>query len=328
MPASAAPRAAVARAESAHRRMRRLRRALQHRIELLLVLLVRGVDRLLGRRMTEWGVTRLGRFAYRPLGIRARVVEEQLRQAFPERDEGWIRRTAAAAYGHVAREGLTLLRVSRLEREQVLALTHVDEGVDAMKEAVAAGTGAILVTGHFGNWEIGGAAIAARGIPLDVVARRQSNPLFDRLINAARERLGMRIIQRRDATRQLLRTLREGRVLALVADQDARRAGVFVPFLGRPASTFRGPAVLALRSSAPVFIGTARRRPDGHYDVRVRPIPRPSGDDPERLVLELTAAHTAALEAAVRDAPEQYFWHHRRWKTAPPAAERARSGEV
>ncbi len=306
---------------------RRFRRSLQHRIEYALVLLARWLDRVLGRRAMEWAVTRLGRFAYRPLGIRAAVVDEQLRRAFPERDAAWLHRTAAAAYGHVAREGLALLRASRLSRDEVLALTDVDDGIEAMRQAVEAGTGAIVVAGHFGNWEIGGAAVAARGIPLDVVARRQSNPLFDRLINAARERLGMRVIERWEATRKSLRTLREGRVLALVADQDARAAGVFVPFMGRPASTFRGPAVLAQRSGAPVFIGTARRLPDGRYDVRLRKIPRPPFDDPEAEVVALTAAHVAALEAAVRGAPEQYFWHHRRWKTAPPA-ERAHGRQV
>ena len=287
----------------------------RHRVEYAAVRLARLMDRILGPGLSATIASGLGRLAYRTIGIRRDVVEDQLRLAFPDRDEAWIRRVASDAYAHLAREGLSMLRLSRLGREDVLAVTEVEEGLEELRTAVAAGTGAVLVTGHFGNWEIGGAALAARGIPLDVVARRQANPLFDRLINRARERLGMRVVERGRATRESLRGLRQGHVVALVADQDARSAGIFVPFFGRPASTFRGPAVLALRSGAPLFIGTAVRQPDGRYRVRVRPITIPGTEDPEAQVRELTAAHVAALEAAVREQPEQYFWHHRRWKT-------------
>lgn len=272
---------------------------------------------MLGARLAGRLAAALGRLAYRPLGIRAAVVEDQLRRAFPERDAAWVRRTASASYAHLGREAMSMLRLSRLTADDVRAVTQLDEGFEELRAAVEAGAGAIMVTGHFGNWEIGGAALAARGIPLDVVARRQANPLTDRLINAARERLGMRVIATGDATRGSLRSLRAGRVLALVADQDARQAGIFIPFLGRPASTFRGPALLALRSGAPVFIGTAVRTPDGTYRVRIRRIEWPEADDPESRLRALTAAHVAALEAAVRERPDQYLWHHRRWKTRP-----------
>src|SRR5438132_1504356 len=114
--------------------------------------------------------------------------------------------------------------------------------------AVAAGTGAVLATAHFGNWEVAGAALTARGVPLDVVVQRQANPLFNAAIERDRERMGMRIIERGRAPREALTSLRAGRVVAFVSDQDARRAGVFVPFFGRLASTHRGPALMALRT--------------------------------------------------------------------------------
>ena len=298
----------------------------QHRLEFALIRLARWLDRRLGAARAEAMAAALGRLVYRRLRIRADVVEEQLRRAFPDRDEAWVRATAAASYAHLGREGMSMLRLSRQGREDVIAATDV-EGLEAMRAAVEAGTGAVLVTGHFGNWEIGGAALTARGIPLDVVAQRQANPLFDGLINQARERLGMTVIRRGNATKEALRTLRAGRVIALVADQDARGAGLFVPFMGRPASTHRGPALLALRSGAPVFIGTAVRRPDGGYRVRVTPIPVPDVQDPDARLLALTREHVAALEAAVREEPGQYLWQHRRWKTAPPAGGPGNGGE-
>lgn len=292
-------------------------RAVRHRLEYLAVRVAQGLERMLGQRLAGAIMAGAGRLAYRPLGVRRGVVEAHLRQAFPDRDEHWIRRTAAASYAHLGREGMSLLRLYRLGPEDVVRATRV-EGLESLRSAVEEGTGAVVVTGHFGNWEIGGAAVAARGVPLDVVVQRQANPLFDDLINRARERLGMRVIERGRATREALHSLRRGRVVAFVADQDARGAGIFVPFLGRPASTFRGPAVLALRSGAPVFIGTAVRDQAGIHVVRLRPIPAPGPGDPEARAVELTAAHARALEEVVRARPEQYFWHHRRWKTAPP----------
>lgn len=294
-------------------------RRLRHLAEYGLILFVRGLDRALGAGLMDRLAGRLGRLAYRPLGIRADVVEAHLRQAFPDRDDGWVRSTAAESYAHLGREGLSLLRLSRIGRDEILATTRIGPELDELRAATAAGSGAVVATGHLGNWEVAGAAIAARGVPLDAVAQRQANPYFDRLINRARARLGIRVIPRVGATGRALAALREGRVVALVADQDARTVGVFVPFLGRPASTHRGAAVLALRSGAPLFMGVMTRQPDGTYDARVRRIPIPSEGAFDERVRAVTAAFTRALEQEVRAHPEQYFWHHRRWKTAPPA---------
>ena len=214
-----------------------------------------------------------------------------------------------------------LIRLSRLGEEAVREATEVVGDIDQLEAAMDTGGGAVLVTGHFGNWELCGAALAVRGIPLDAVARPQANPLTDRLINDARARFGMNVIPMAGATKHSLRALLAGRAVGLVADQDARDRGLFVPFFGRPASTFRGPAVLALRTGAPVFLITAVRDGD-RYTVRVRRIPVPEAvDEPER---ELTAAISAALEAAIRERPGQYLWQHRRWKTAAPGDGTAR----
>jgi Kdo2-lipid IVA lauroyltransferase/acyltransferase len=298
------------------RRARRARAG--HLVQYGLIRLARGLDRLLGPRRAGGLAAALGRLAYRPLGIRADVVETHLRQAFPDRDASWVRRTAAASYAHLGREGLALLRLSRLGRDDIMAVTRMPPELEDLRAAVAAGTGAILATGHLGNWEVAGAALAARGIPVDAVAQRQANPYFDRLINDTRSRLGIRVITRSGAPRAALRSLAESRVVALLPDQDAGSVGVFVPFLGRPASTHRGAAVLALRSRAPLFMGVMTRRPDGIYETRIQRIPVPAEGEFDDRVRTITAAFTRALEAEVRAHPEQYFWHHRRWKTTPP----------
>ena len=112
--------------------------------------------------------------------------------------------------------------------------------------------------------------------------------------------------------------IRSGVSVALVADQDARNRGIFVPFLGRPASTFRGPARLALETGAPLFFGAAIREGDGYRAV-VEPVStRRDGPDAER---DLTRAWVERLDYRVRLSPEQYFWFHRRWKTIPEVTE-------
>jgi KDO2-lipid IV(A) lauroyltransferase len=283
-----------------------------------------------GRRMGDGAAARfgafLGRLGYRPLRIRRRIAEDHLRAAFPDRDERWVRRTAAAAYAHLGREALATLRMVGRSTEQILARTSV-ESLEPLEQAVRAGRGVVLVAGHLGNWEIGAAALAARGVPIDVVAQRQSNPLFDRAIVRARERLGIGVIERSRAPRLALRALRAGRAVAFASDQNGGRAGVFIPFFGRLASTHRGAAVMALRTGAPMFLVLPLRARDGGYLVRLHEIRADRGGDADAAVHRLTAAFTAALEAAIRAAPDQYLWLHRRWKTRPPE-ERMPGGTV
>jgi KDO2-lipid IV(A) lauroyltransferase len=168
-----------------------------------------------------------------------------------------------------------------------------------------------------------GALVVARGIPMDVIAQRQRNPLFDLDITANRERLGMAVIERREALKKCLRTLRNGGVVGIVGDQNIRRGGVFVDFLGRPAATAKGAALFAVRTGAPLFVGVAKRRSGfpQRYRGTVRQIEFETTGDLEEDVFRLTKAHTEYLEERVREAPEQYFWQHRRWKTQPPEGE-------
>jgi Kdo2-lipid IVA lauroyltransferase/acyltransferase len=304
----------------------RRRPGARHRAEFLLLTTAAVAGRVVGAAAAARIGAALGGLAFRPVGLRRGLVEGHLRQAFPDRPAAWVSATARAAYRHIGREAIGLLRLIRTGPREVLEATTV-EGLEAFAAAVAEGRGVVLVTGHLGNWEIGGAALAVRGIPLHAVAQPQENPLFDRALGAMRERLGMRVIDRRRATPLALRALRAGRVVAFVADQDARGHGAFVPFFGRLASTHRGPALLALRTGAPVFLGTALREPGGRYRIRLDRIPLEPAPPDGDAVRAITAAFTARLEAAARQAPEQYFWFHKRWKTRP-AEEQPAPGKV
>src|SRR5690606_5007859 len=119
---------------------------------------------------------------------------------------------------------------------------------------------------------------------------------------------------------QALQALRAGRSVAFAADQHAGRSGLWVPFFGRPASTYRGPATLALRTGAAMFLSLPLRMPDGPDEITLEPIPVPPTGEMDADVLRLTRTFTSRLEAAVRANPEQYVWQHRRWRTPPPGA--------
>ncbi len=185
----------------------------------------------------------------------------------------------------------------------------------------------ILLSGHFGNWEMSVASFGLFGFPMGVVARALDNPWLDAWFRRFRESTGHVMIDKRGGGPEMVGRLERNEHLALLADQDAGRKGVFVDFFGRPASTFKSIALLALQHDALICVGYAFRQPDSLLknrwvrfevgceavldaaDYRSRPDP----------VRELTQDYTSALERAIRLAPEQYFWVHRRWKTVPSA---------
>lgn len=279
---------------------------------------VAALDRLSIRRagrIGEW----IGGLGYRPLGIRRAVVERQVRAAFPGLSESEVLRIARASYEHLGRTSIEAALISALSPDQVRAMFEGVEGADALAAARAEGKGVLLVSGHLGNWELAGAFVAASGVPIEAVARGMENPLFDRYITRTRHDLGMTVIHDADAVRRVPRAMREGKAVAMLVDQGAvGLASTWVPFFGRYAKTPRGPAVFALRLGAPVVFATALRQPNGKYVMYYERIPvQPTGEreaDVDRIVMD----YTATLERWIRRAPEQYFWHHRRWKHQRP----------
>jgi Kdo2-lipid IVA lauroyltransferase/acyltransferase len=279
---------------------------------------VAALDRLSIRRagrIGEW----LGALGYRPLGIRRAVVERQVRAAFSGLAEPEVLRIARASYEHLGRTSIEAALLAGYSPAQVRAMFEGVDNQEALTAALAEGKGVLLVSGHLGNWELAGAFVAASGVPIEAVARGMENPLFDRYITRTREDLGMVVVHDADAVRRVPRAMREGKAVAMLVDQGAAGlASSWVPFFGRYAKTPRGPAVFALRLGAPVVFATALRQPSGKYVMHYERVPvHPTGDR-EADVDRIVADYTATLERWIRRAPEQYFWHHRRWKHQRP----------
>lgn len=262
---------------------------------------------------------KLGALGYRPLGIRKRVVERQIAAAFPAMSQEEVIELARASYEHLGRSAIETALLNSLGRDGIQRLVETVDGWELIEEVMAARKGAVLVTGHIGNWELAGAYVAARGIPLDAIVRGMANPLFDAYLNHTREEIGITVVHDSEAVRRTPRSLRGGRAVAFVADQGVLGlASTFVPFFGRPAKTPRGAAVFALRFDVPVLFVVALRKPNGCYRLVVERIETDKTGDKDRDVDAIVARYTEHLERWVRVVPAQYFWQHRRWRRQPP----------
>lgn len=263
----------------------------------------------------------LGALVWRRGLYRREVVRDNLRRAFAgEMDDAQRDAVAAAFFRHLGLNLMEFLLLGRLGREQLRAWVDI-EGLEHYREAAAHGRGVLLVTGHFGNWELLAARLGAEGIPVTFLAKSQSNVRTDRLLNATRARAGVRTLRAGGPLKEMVVALRRGEVIGLAADQDAGPDGCFAPFLGAPASFYRGAGYFGWKLQAPVVSAVIFRLPDGRHRLELGPPYEadPSWDEAEA-VRRLTETYAQRLEAAVRREPAQYFWTHRRWKTKPPAA--------
>ena len=293
---------------------------LQHRLEYAAIrVVVFALGRLplgAGSQVGAW----LGRLGYR-LGIRARVVETQIRFAFPDLDARAVTALARESYENLGRTSLEAALMEQRTPADLLALFDRVDGWEHIDDALRGGQGALLVTGHLGNWELGGSYIAARGVRVDAIARHMSNRLFERYLTRVRERFGVRVVFDERAVRQTPRSVRENRIVGFLADQGvAGLASTYVPFFARMAKTPRGPAVFALKMKVPVIFVVAVREPSGRYRLVVESIGVVDTGDREADTVALVAHYTARLEHWVRQYPGQYFWQHRRWKYQPDGA--------
>lgn len=291
-------------------------RTLRHGVEALAFrILVRGVRGVSRRRALALG-TWIGGFAF-DRGIRRRVaVENVTARIGPDTTQEAIR-IARESYRTTGRTFMDLLRADLLSDRELWSI--VDRDKMRPIEAVASeGCGGVLVSGHFGNWELLVLAARRLGIPLAILAGDQSNAAVDRAVRKLRARAGITSLSVRSGLRDAVQIMRDGGFIATLMDQDARRKGVFADFLGTPASSHTGVLSLAMRAGAPVLFGVL---PDSngtlvpHFSEVWRPDPARSQEENLRHGVE---SYNRFLEGHVRAAPENYFWVHRRWKTRPP----------
>ncbi len=257
----------------------------------------------------------IGSAAYHLAGSRRRVALENLGHAFPELTEESRRRIAKGAFRNYGIALVELLWFPNLTDTLLRTLVTI-RNPEVIAQGNAKGKGMIMLSGHFGNWELialGAAYIS--GLPYSIIVQTQANKRIDEVINRHRCLFGNTVIPMGMSVRGIIKALNEGRVVAIAPDQSGPMEGAFVEFFGRSVATHQGPAAFALRSGAPLQMGIMVRKSDGTYDVTIEEIPSSDLAGPtEENIVELTRRHTAVLERWIRLHPDHWLWMHRRWK--------------
>ena len=274
--------------------------------------------------------TRIGRFIAHWLPLRGKVVAANLERVYGGRvDAAEIARIAAAHYGHLWRLACEFVRFRWLSAAKKTALVRV-EGVENFIAARDQGKGILILTGHFGNWEV--STTAAIGLFPEMrgkfhFVRRPIKPdWLDRLVTRRFNEAGFGVFSKRDSLDDLLAALAQGDAVVLPFDQHAGPPdGIAVDFLGHPAWTFKSLAIIALSTGAPVLPGSSWRESDGRHVLRFEPPLAPIEHRSTTETIRLnTRAYNEALERLVVRHPEQWYWVHRRWKHVEPRVRKPR----
>lgn len=256
----------------------------------------------------------LGRFAMFAAKKQRERTISNLTLCFPEWDDTRVRQVARQVFEHFGRTTMRFLRGFKSKPSDIGRVTR-EEGFEHLEAALAKGKGALVITAHFGNWEWAGLFLHYKGYQVSAIARDANDQRTTNLVNKIRAQEGVEIFPRGSAARPVLRSLAANRIVMILPDQNHDE--LYVPFFGFPAGTVAGPAVLHLRSGAPLLTCFCFENETGGYTVRISPIEIPPlvGERMEDSVRIMTEVN-AAIERIIREHPEQWLWMHDRWKLA------------
>ncbi len=263
----------------------------------------------------------LGWLAYSLLRGQRRLVLTHLQSAFGEQlgpqERGRIARGVFRNLGHNVVEWLFLPRLSNAQIQQLI----VGEGLEHLRQAKAKGEGALVITPHFGNWELISPYLRTLGFEGGVLARRLRYPEYESFLISLRGARGIPTLIR-GSLKEIAKLLRANQFIGILPDQDVDSLdGIYVNFLGHPAYTPIGPAALSLMTGAPIIpcflVRTGRT-----FTLRIEPpIAMAQTGDRAVAMAQITQAWSAVFESYIRKFPDHWVWMHRRWKTQPTASQ-------
>jgi len=239
-----------------------------------------------------------------------------LSQVFGEKDHSWRQKTALNCFVHLGKSLLEVMLISPGRVSNIVAL----QGLENLQKALEQGRGVVYVTGHIGNWELMAYAIAAKNVPVSVIAAPLQPEQLNDMTVELRAKFGVRTIirSRPGASRELIRVFKENRALGILIDQDTDVESTFVDFLGRPAWTPTAAVSMALKFGAPVMFGYSSRDSKDRYTVNIEgPLDLIRTDNTEQDIINNTAMLSKKLGDCILNNPEQWVWMHRRWRRQP-----------
>ena len=261
----------------------------------------------------------VGSLAFCFMSRRRQIALDNVHQAFgkqmtPQEEKRIVRES----FKNLGRILIEFCRIPRLNSSNLSRLVEI-EGLEKVERSLAKGRGVVLITAHFGNWELMAQALAVRGYAPRVVVRPMDWAPLEMLVTEIRTALGTKLISKWQGMAEILSTLRAGEALGILMDQNTvAREGVFVDFLGRPACTTMGVALAAIRTGAPVHSGHIVRLGKGRHRMFFSDeIPVITTGDLHKDIETNTARFSQALESFIRAHPDHWLWLHQRWKTQP-----------
>lgn len=288
---------------------------LTHNLEYVAVLIGVRIAQSMSHRTADRFGAMLGNIGHALLGSRRRIAFDNLKQAMgDELTDEEIRGIVKRVFQNIGRTLVDFARLGSITHEHILKWVTGDVTAN-LKEASDRGKGAVIVTAHYGSWELSGGNMIARGFPTDYLVGTQHNQKVDELFNDLRRQIGVGIIPLKTSIRGIFKALKANRMVAIVADQHASSGGVAVEFFGRQAATPKGPAAFAAKAGCPILAFTMRRvRYDKHEVMTCPPIYSPNTGDTEKDIEIMTTTYTKFFEDCIRKYPDQWMWTHRRWK--------------
>jgi KDO2-lipid IV(A) lauroyltransferase len=257
----------------------------------------------------------IGDFMHRVIRIRHELVYRNLRLTFPEKSADQIARIATGVYRNLASTLLEVLRLPLIRnREDAAQLVDIVEAESFTEWKRTRKTGAVLISAHYGNWELMAMAFGLMIHPITIIVKRLHNRLIDQQMNEYRTMRGNSIVYPAQSVREGLRLLQKGGTLAILGDQSDPDEANFGEFLGRRTTMFHGAAFFALRAKVPMFMPICTSNGDGRYTITVSEIDTSDLTFSKDDIATLASRYTRAIEAQIRRRPEEWFWLHDRWK--------------
>mgnify|MGYP005839200007 CR=1 FL=1 len=288
---------------------------MKNRIEYILFILFSWCFKLIGLKLSRKFAIILALLFFYVIPIRKKVVFSNLKIAFPENDISTNKKLAFRIYLSFAITLVEIMCLPFLSKEE-LTNAVVCSNPEMILNKFKEGKGIILLSSHFGNWEYIAISVAVQiQLPFSVVVKSLRNPLVYDWMNRARTKFGNEVVPLGISIRKTYQTLKEKKIVAMVADQRGPAEGVRVDFFGKKVSVYSGPAVLALKTGAPLICGMAVRDKNYKYKTELVEISKDNlPESEEEKILAISQRYTFYLEKVIREHPEQWLWMHKRWK--------------
>ena len=288
---------------------------LLHKIEYILIILVSGIAGIIGKKRIKRFANLLSWVIFYFIPIRKKTTIGNLKKAFPEKPQNEILKIAQSNYSSIILIMLEILLVSKMSKDELMtAVTCSDIG--NIERLYNRGNGLILLTAHFGNWELGAIYLGSKTpVRLSVLVKPQSNKILDSWLNGIRRRFGNEIIFLGPSVRNIYKALKDKKIVGMVGDQRGHKDSRRINFFNVPTAMFTGTAEIALKLDVPILIVLGERIDSFNYKLHLKEIPIAEfGGSFDERVDQINQYYVNFLEDKVRMNPNQWFWMHKIWK--------------